>query len=888
MLIETQASKRVGEMPVVALEGSASRQSFIWRNIRASLPFFTVLLQFGLIVLLVNQWQLESLSLGRVMELAFAGFIIHHLLPQRFRLPFFAILSVLATIIVVGEMGPKTWIAGLTGKTSISGFLYHLVPGLTLLGVGLGLIGLCHLPIRLWMRVGLVVMAGAALAFLRAHSQWFPDVSEMWVILGSMFMFRVIIYLYDLKHRTAPFSPARAISYFFMLPNVCFPLFPVVDYKTFCSTYYNEDWTCAYQTGLRWMLRGVFQLLLYRVVYQFAPLDVSNLSSSLDAVGFMVGTYLLYLRVSGTFHLIVGLLHMFGFNLPETHHLYLLAGSFTDLWRRINIYWKDFVMKLFFYPAHFGLRKVGTLRAMSVATLVTFFATWALHSWQWFWIRGKPLFSWQDITFWAILALLVLVNAVYEATWGQRRKLTKSRVTLRDRLLRGLGTMGTFSAICILWTVWSSHSWGELQALVDAASRPKLGEIAIVLGGLVAIGASSMLWGLSSRETSEGRATKEVRGPFYFWRSATAVSLGAICLLVGPSLIDRVVPTAHNTIVRLHHDALNARDLAMQRRGYYEELDVGRQNTTRWGKPLEPEGWGEGKKVFYRQRSDFLLKEIVSSVSSVIAGAPATSNSMGMRDREYDKVKPAGTYRIVLLGASHDMGSGVKDDQTYENLVEDHLNRERPDARYSRYEILNLSVPGDCILQMLLRLEQTGFELQPDAVIFSVAGVDQQFIVEHLRKCLVLGIEWPAGYREFLDGIVHKAGVDGRMHDAVIERRLLPYVSEVHEWVFRRLTQQCAQRGIHPLVIYRPAPIDFEGVESTRRSEIVRLARAAGLEVVNLSPAFDSVADRNRLIVAKWDDHTTALGHRLLADKLYEGLVPLLFGSMGQNHLPQP
>ena len=63
------------------------------------------------------------------------------------------------------------------------------------------------------------------------------------------------------------------------------------------------------------MFRGVVQLLLYRVVYQFAPLDVSKLSSPLDAAGFMLGMYLLYLRISGTFHLIVGLLHMFGFNL---------------------------------------------------------------------------------------------------------------------------------------------------------------------------------------------------------------------------------------------------------------------------------------------------------------------------------------------------------------------------------------------------------------------------------------------------------------------------------------------------------------------------------------------------------------------------------------------
>jgi hypothetical protein len=37
--------------------------------------------------------------------------------------------------------------------------------------------------------------------------------------------------------------------------------------------------------------------------------------------------------------------------------------------------------------------------------------------------------------------------------------------------------------------------------------------------------------------------------------------------------------------------------------------------------------------------------------------------------------------------------------------------------------------------------------------------------------------------------------------------------------------------------------------------------------------------DGSQQMMAKWDDHTMALGHRLLADKLYEGLVPLLSGS---------
>jgi hypothetical protein len=897
MLTETQTSKLLGEPTIAVAEAPARQRDSLGGYVLGFAPFLAVVVQFGLIVLVVSQWQLESVSLSRVMQLALVGFIIHHFLPLRFRLPFFAGLSLVAVITAVGHLGPNVVAGWMHGKSTISSIFYQLIPGLALIGIGLGLIGICHLPIRFGARIGLVAVAGAGLAFFRAHSQWFPDITEMWVILGSMFMFRLMIYLYDLKHRTAPFSPARAISYFFLLPNVCFPLFPIVDYKTFCSTYYNEDWPRIYQTGLKWMFRGVVQLVLYRLIYQYAPLDVSKLSSTLEAAGFMLGMYLLYLRVSGTFHLIVGLLLMFGFNLPETHHMYFLATSFTDLWRRINIYWKDFVMKLFFYPTHFKLRKIGTLRAMTVATLVTFFATWALHSWQWFWIRGQPLLSWKDFAFWVILALLVLGTALYEAKWGRQRALTPSRITLHRRMMLGLQAAGVFSLMCILWTLWTCQSWAEFQTLIDAASRPTLRDVTIILAVLGTICVCGTIWGRSSRETSEGRGTQATRAPFRFWHSAGMVATGALCLLTAPTIATRVIPGLKPAVARLHGDVLNARDLALQRRGYYEDLDVNRMDTwvvrraemAQVGQAGHPAGqrseadmaheWDDGKKVFYRGRPDFLLREIVPSVSTIFCGASVTSNHFGMRDREYEKVKPANTYRIVLLGSSHEQGNGVNDDQTYENLVEDSLNRQLSGRGYSRYEILNLSVSGYSILQRLLRLEQEGFEYQPDAAVLCMAAADQQFLVDHLRKALTFGFMPPSGYREFLNPLTRKAGVDGKMPGIKIERRLLPFVPEINDWAFRRFAEQCRQRGVRPLVVYRPAPVDFEGLEQTGQSEVSRLGQAAGLDVIDLTSAFDSVADRSTIILGEWDLHTNALGHRLLAEKLYERLVPMLFGS---------
>ena len=76
--------------------------------------------------------------------------------------------------------------------------------------------------------------------------------------------------------------------------------------------------------------------------------------------------------------------------------------------------------------------------------------------------------------------------------------------------------------------------------------------------------------------------------------------------------------------------------------------------------------------------------------------------------------------------------------------------------------------------------------------------------------------------------------------------------------------------------MYRPAPVDFEGLEEAGRSEVYRLAQAAGLDVIDLTSAFESVADRSKLILAEWDHHTNTLGHRLLAERFYHALVPLL------------
>jgi alginate O-acetyltransferase complex protein AlgI len=290
----------------------------------------------------------------------------------------------------------------------------------------------------------------------------------LWPILGGVFMFRLIVYVYDVGHATERPRLRDYLAYFFLLPNYYFLLFPVVDFQTMRRSYFRRDIHEVAQQGIQWMVRGTIQLLLYRVVYHLKGVTAPDQITTFGALaGNMVLTYLLYLRVSGQFHIAVGMLHLFGYDLPETHRRYLLASSIAEFWRRINIYWKDFMVKVVYLPTYFKLRKRGDLLAQVIAVAAVFAATWLLHVYQSFWLRGVIAFSWPDTLFWAILAGLVIGQTLSEHSRTRNRSAARHGVVGRV-----LQTAGTFILITVLWSLWNAPS---LTDWVDVLTWWKIG-----------------------------------------------------------------------------------------------------------------------------------------------------------------------------------------------------------------------------------------------------------------------------------------------------------------------------------------------------------------------------------------------------------------------------
>jgi D-alanyl-lipoteichoic acid acyltransferase DltB (MBOAT superfamily) len=830
--------------PTVDAAESRARISF--------LNFAIIAVQLGLVLVLLRQFQIESTAFIQLAAVAFAGFAVHAFLPLRMRLPFFSVLSIVSVPLALG-----------------------LVNGLWLLAIGSLLIGICHLPISFRWRAVVLLLVAALLAVQRATLLPFPWTEAIWPILGSMFMFRLIVYFYDLRHGNAPVTPAQSFAYFFMVPNVCFPLFPVVDFQAFRRGHYSVDAHETYQQGIDWIVRGVTHLILYRYIYYYVTLAPSEVTNPAQFMQYVVSNFLLYLRVSGLFHLIVGMLYLYGFHLPETHNRYLLASSFTDFWRRINIYWKDFMQKIFYFPMVFALKRLGTTRAITISTLVVFLLTWALHSYQWFWLRGVVLFAWQDILFWGVLGGLVVANSLYELKFGRRRALGKSVWTWRIGVVTVAKTYAMFWIICVLWSLWTSESLTDWIALWSALSGPFTAEALLFPGLALAV---IVLGSIPKQKVETAKNPKDAHRAWVLDR-AIAVAWLVGLIVVSVEGVHTKVGTEIATMVHsLRSGHLSRLDNAKLERGYYEGLlSVDRFNSQLWEVySKKPSNWLEVENAgLKRFVGGFAQVELVPSFVSMTKYGTITINRWGGRDKDYADTRPPDTLRAVVLGPSIVMGWGVGDGETFEALLEDRLDKEPLSPLFKHVELLNFGVPGYQPPQQLVAFEKAT-ALQPNELFYIAAGREMHrsadYMAEVVRKRLP--IPYPA-----LQAIVDKSGVRADMDETAALKLLEPYKAEILKVVYDTLVEQSLKRGIRPVWIFIPQV--RAGIWQEETAASLKIAQDAGFAIVNLEDVYTG-RDLATVRLAEWDDHPSALGHQLIADRLYEAFAAnpdLIFGN---------
>src|SRR6266705_4665427 len=196
------------------------------------------------------------------------------------------------------------------------------------------------------------------------------------------------------------------------------------------------------------------------------------------------------------------------------------------------------MQRVVFYPVYFPLR-MRPATGLLYATVVVFLVTWALHSYQWFWLRGSLSLSVPDVLFWTLFGLLVVINTLYEAKHGREREMAKRARTWGETASLALRTAGTFCVICVLWSLWISTSVSEWLSLW---SVPGITWKDITILGPALIGAIIVAgWaGATSRTENQRGPTALGAGsaqPAFFPSAALTGSLILLLFLVSQPIV---------------------------------------------------------------------------------------------------------------------------------------------------------------------------------------------------------------------------------------------------------------------------------------------------------------------------------------------------------------
>ena len=133
-----------------------------------------------------------------------------------------------------------------------------------------------------------------------------------------------------------------------------------------------------------------------------------------------------------------------------------------------------------------------------------------------------------------------------------------------------------------------------------------------------------------------------------------------------------------------------------------------------------------GVSRHYIESDPVLHHRLRRNLSRSVQGVPFTTNSLGLRDREYPPSKPEGVFRILMLGDSFTEGAGLPIEETVAKRAERLLNATCSGA----YEVVNAGTGSYSPILEYLQLKRLGLALEPDLVVlnFDMTDVHDDYI----------------------------------------------------------------------------------------------------------------------------------------------------------------
>jgi hypothetical protein len=260
-----------------------------------------------------------------------------------------------------------------------------------------------------------------------------------------------------------------------------------------------------------------------------------------------------------------------------------------------------------------------------------------------------------------------------------------------------------------------------------------------------------------------------------------------------------------------------------------------------------------------------------------LMGVDVSINSDGQRDRSFPREKPAGAFRILMLGDSTTFGWGVKLEDTIPKLLEAELNR----VGEKRYEVINASVGNYTTVQEVEYYLTQGVGFHPDMVILDYFINDAEPVPKEKKGFLIDSSYVVAFLKSRFDTAMRTMGLraDWRSYYASL------YNDGMLGWVqaqamLHQLATRCHTDGTLLLVALLPElrEINDRYPFTEAHAKVKATLAIDGVDALELIDGLRGVRPESRLWVTPHDTHPNREANLLIASQLRERVMSTLRG----------
>jgi len=248
------------------------------------------------------------------------------------------------------------------------------------------------------------------------------------------------------------------------------------------------------------------------------------------------------------------------------------------------------------------------------------------------------------------------------------------------------------------------------------------------------------------------------------------------------------------------------------------------------------------------------LRLVPGAVSSYL-GHEVRVSAQRMRNRVVEVPKPADVYRVVVLGDSVPFGWGVGENDPFPRQLE-RLLQQLPRRDGRRYEVVNAGSPGWGLTDEFFWLRDEGLAMAPDIVLHCVINNDIEphpkgpptFLGDGLRKVRTLRL---------LERIAEKVTGDrGDEPNTGLSPEMVVFALDQYQGLLRPANV--------PYVVFDTVGLPPLAIEHAAKIGVHRVDTVLSLDWQHAHQVTPS------------DFHPNAEGHRILAERAFAALQPLL------------